>query len=128
MEARRLDYFKTLLLKQRERILNQGKKDLIHHLTLEPEEMSDENDAAQAANHQHLSLQLHDRDAKALVKIDYALEKVEDQEFGLCEECDSVIEEKRLKARPTASLCISCQEQEERKIKIFTLHQPSPIS
>jgi DnaK suppressor protein len=54
-----------------------------------------------------------------LTKIDEALQRIEDGEFGICEECGQPIGLKRLKARPVVSLCIECktkQEEEEKKL------------
>ena len=41
--------------------------------------------------------------------------RLEDGTFGICEECNREISEKRLMARPTATLCIECKEKEEAR-------------
>jgi len=46
--------------------------------------------------------------------IDYALEKIETGEFGVCESCEEPIAKARLKALPFARLCKECKEEEER--------------
>ena len=46
-------------------------------------------------------------------KIDEALERIDSGEFGICESCGAEIGDKRLEARPTATLCIDCKTLEE---------------
>ncbi len=47
-------------------------------------------------------------------KINIALEKLEEGSFGECEECGGMIEKGRLLARPTATMCIHCKEEQEQ--------------
>ena len=46
-------------------------------------------------------------------KIEHALERIEDGKYGICEECQAEIPAARLKAKPSVSLCIDCQEKHE---------------
>ena len=39
-----------------------------------------------------------------------ALARIEDGTYGICLECEEPISAKRLRALPTAALCIACQE------------------
>lgn len=55
------------------------------------------------------------RDQTSLLRINQALKKIEDGTFGLCEECEEEIAEKRLQAIPETLLCISCAEIQEIK-------------
>ena len=50
-------------------------------------------------------------------KVEQALERIEAGEFGVCEDCGADIGFNRLKARPTASLCIGCKEEQEKEEK-----------
>ena len=52
-------------------------------------------------------------DTKLLHEIDYALEKINNDEFGLCEQCSNPINNKRLEAIPHARLCIECKSTDE---------------
>lgn len=58
-------------------------------------------------------LRLADRDRNLFIKINRALERMNDDEYGFCEECEEPINEKRLQARPVTSLCIDCKEEQE---------------
>jgi DnaK suppressor protein len=49
----------------------------------------------------------------ALREIDYALEKLKEGTYGICELCSKPIGLKRLKVMPSARLCIQCKSQEE---------------
>jgi DnaK suppressor protein len=48
-----------------------------------------------------------------IVKIDAALRRLDDGDYGYCTDCDEPIAPKRLDADPTASLCIACQSARE---------------
>jgi len=50
-------------------------------------------------------------------KISRALEKLNNGDFGVCEECSREISEERLKARPIAALCIECKRMQEAREK-----------
>lgn len=74
----------------------------------------DEVDLVNTQKDQLLYMRLNGRNMQYLKKIKHAKEKLKDGTFGFCEECDADINLKRLEARPTATLCINCQEEKER--------------
>jgi len=82
---------------------------------LHVERTADELDAANAYLNQTLETKLLSRKASYLRKIDYALGKIEDGTYGECEACGDDIAIKRLKVRPTASLCLYCKEKQEKQ-------------
>jgi RNA polymerase-binding protein DksA len=61
------------------------------------------------------SLGLASSDRKFIYELDDALKKMEDGTFGICDECKSLITKVRLKAVPSARLCIKCQQKKEKK-------------
>jgi|SRR3989338_4897385 len=63
------------------------------------------------------SLGLADKEQTVLHRIDTALEKIDNNAFGLCEVCEKKITKVRLKAVPYAELCVPCQEKQEKKKK-----------
>jgi DnaK suppressor protein len=65
------------------------------------------------------SFRFRERDSNLIRKIQKALEKLEDGTFGVCEECENLISEKRLQARPITTLCIKCKEKQEEYEKLF---------
>jgi len=58
---------------------------------------------------------LCNRETLYLKKVEDALRRIEEGSFGLCDICEEDIGLKRLEARPTANLCVSCKEDQERK-------------
>ena len=62
-----------------------------------------------------LLLKLQGRDRFLLMKIEHALEKIESKTFGECEECGGDISTNRLLARPIATQCICCKEEQEKE-------------
>lgn len=50
-----------------------------------------------------------------LKKIEAALQRIDDDEYGFCQACDEPIAAGRLEIDPTALLCISCAERAERQ-------------
>jgi DnaK suppressor protein len=74
----------------------------------------DDVDRFNAENLANMDLRLQGRNAIFARKITKALQKIEDGIFGECEDCGCTISRNRLLARPTADLCISCKEEEEK--------------
>lgn len=74
----------------------------------------DEIDAFTQEKQQQMDLRLKSRNSVYLKKVKYALDKIHAGSFGICEECDGEIGASRLEARPTATMCIGCKEEEER--------------
>ena len=64
------------------------------------------------------SFHLKERESRLMKKISRALEKLNNGDFGICEECGREISEERLKARPMAVLCIKCKRNQEAVEKI----------
>jgi len=61
------------------------------------------------------SLGLASNERKALYELDDALKRIEDETFGFCDDCKGPIARIRLKAVPSARLCIKCQEKREKR-------------
>lgn len=60
-------------------------------------------------------LRLKDRERNMLNKVNDALLRIDDGDYGYCEECGDPIGKPRLRARPVAELCIECKEDQERE-------------
>ncbi len=106
------------LLKQFENLFLELKKQTLNELKLEEKNMSwekgDEIDQSLEERERAMNLKLLGRHSFMLKKIDGALFKIKNGTFGICEECDGEIEINRLRARPVATQCIACKEEEER--------------
>jgi DnaK suppressor protein len=77
----------------------------------------DPNDRATQEEEFSLELRTRDRERKLIKKIDEALERIEQENYGFCETCGVDIGVKRLEARPTATMCIDCKTLEEIREK-----------
>ena len=55
-----------------------------------------------------------ERELKMLREVRIALTRIEHGSYGICLNCDEEIGTKRLRATPWMSLCIACQELDER--------------
>jgi DnaK suppressor protein len=86
-----------------------------HREAIAIEQSPDQLDEVQIASDRHLAISAMDRQSKQLRDVRTALRRIRDGRFGICEQCDEDIASKRLAAIPWASLCIVCQEAEERK-------------
>lgn len=118
-----LAYFKKLLLKRKEEIL-EG----IRHISEDTLKRSQKDasgdisgytyhmaDVATDTYDREFSLGLASNDQKTLYELDDALKKIEEGTFGICEECKSPITKTRLKAVPFTRLCVKCQEKKEKR-------------
>ena len=80
----------------------------------------DPTDRASMESNRNSVLRIRDRERKLIFKIQEALQRLDNGEYGICEKCGEEIGIDRLKARPVTTLCIDCkssQEIEERKAK-----------
>ncbi|MBO4441787.1 TraR/DksA C4-type zinc finger protein [bacterium] len=77
----------------------------------------DEADQANFFEQRNRLLRLRDRDRKLINKIHETLRKIDNNEYGICENCGCDINFERLKLRPVASLCIDCKREEEEREK-----------
>lgn len=79
----------------------------------EEERTADELDVATGEYEKTFGHRLRDRERGLLAKIGKALRRIEAGEYDECESCGDLIGIKRLSARPEASMCIGCKEEQE---------------
>jgi len=116
-----LKKFKQLLIKQREKFVNEMEN--ITKDTLKTSQRDASGDlsgytlhmADVATDHydREFSLGIASTEQGVIYEIDEALKRIEDGSYGLCFTCDKVISKKRLTVVPYAKYCIECQEKEE---------------
>jgi len=106
--------FRKILVEQRESILRNAQRALGGDMKLDPDDFPDEIDTASSEVGLAFVGRLRERERGLLNKIDGALQKIEDGEYGACEMCGEEIGLKRLEARPVAELCIDCKGQQEK--------------
>lgn len=76
--------------------------------------LQDGDDAPQRDADREVDLAISDREAVALHQIDLALQRLQQGEFGACEDCGSAIPWARLQLQPTALRCVACESARER--------------
>ena len=123
MKKKDLDKFKNLLLLEKQGILQ-------HLVELEGASVTelsqgggDPVDLASLEITQSAIQKLGNREKKLLEKIDHALAKFEDGDFGVCERCGEDISPARLEARPVAQYCIDCKTELEQNERRYSEHE-----
>lgn len=117
MNDRHVAYFRSKLRDWKEEILKESRETL-SHLALETENHPDVADRASSETDRALELRTRDRQRKLISKIDSALRRLEEGEYGWCEETGEPIGVARLEARPIATLCLEAQERHERRERV----------
>jgi DnaK suppressor protein len=115
-----LKRFKTMLEESKRQLLASAKKTLSEESSFDTNELPDEIDQASSEYQQSMIFRLRDREKFLLAKIDKALQRIENDTFGICEKCEEEISIKRLEARPVTTLCIRCKEEQEQKERSFS--------
>ncbi|MDD2558690.1 MAG: RNA polymerase-binding protein DksA [Desulfuromonadaceae bacterium] len=117
MEKAKAEAFKVILEEQLETLLRDAGK-TVAEMTDEKENFPDPTDRASMESDRNFELRIRDRERRLIGKIREAIKRIEDGEFGICESCEEEISESRLRARPVATLCIDCKEEQERRERI----------
>ncbi|MDD5130085.1 MAG: TraR/DksA family transcriptional regulator [Candidatus Omnitrophica bacterium] len=118
-----LKNFKKIVLKKKEEILNDLKHISDDTLRKSQKEASGDisgytyhmADVASDNYDREFSLGLASSERKSLYELDDALKRIEEGTFGICDDCRGPITKIRLKAVPSARLCIKCQQKKEKK-------------
>jgi DnaK suppressor protein len=122
---------KKTTLSRRDKLIHQIKQDLLSQrdsLLKEAEEtlstlpgdinFPDMGDQATAETDRNFILRLRDRERMLLKKIEETILRIDNKDYGICEECENEIGIKRLEARPVTALCIDCKTREEEDERI----------
>jgi DnaK suppressor protein len=117
MNERQLEYFKQKLQDWKEEILRESRETL-SHLQTDTENHPDIADRASSETDKALELRTRDRQRKLISKIDEALRRIEEGNYGFCEETGEPIGLQRLEARPIATLSLEAQERHERRERV----------
>ncbi len=119
MKKTDLKRFREILEEKRGAVIRRAEETIAKDMTLDSAELPDEMDLASSEYMQSFTFRLRGRERVFLQKIEKALKKIEEGEFGVCEECEEPISLKRLEARPETELCIRCKEDQERNERDF---------
>jgi DnaK suppressor protein len=117
MNEQQLEYFRKLLLEWKKSILSAAENTL-QSLQDGPIREPDLNDRASSETDWGIELRTRDRQRKLIAKIDSALRRIDEGEYGWCEVTGEPIGLKRLIARPVATMTVEAQEAHERREKV----------
>tara|TARA_Y100000031_G_C8122707_1_gene338996 strand:+ start:300 stop:734 length:435 start_codon:yes stop_codon:yes gene_type:complete len=112
-----LEYFRQALIKWRNELLKESQDTIAKTLQGTDLQKPDLTDRASEETDHALELRTRDRERKLISKINSTLEKLDDGEYGYCDETGEPISIARLKARPIATLSLEAQERHERMEK-----------
>lgn len=88
-----------------------------HREGITVERNADQLDEIQAASERTLAVCHLDRESNQLRNVRAAIRRIQEDNFGTCQECEQEIHPKRLAAVPWASLCLQCQEAVDRNLQ-----------
>ena len=117
MSARQLNYFRVLLLEWKKSVF-EASAGTLQSLQEGPIREPDLNDRASSETDWGIELRTRDRQRKLIAKIDSALRRIDEGEYGWCDKTGERIGINRLIARPIATMTVEAQAAHERREKI----------
>ena len=117
MNERQLEYFRRKLLAWKDDLMADT-RDTVAGLQDSTRNIPDIADRASEETDRALELRTRDRQRKLVGKIDAALRRIDEGEYGYCEATGEPISLKRLDARPIATMSLEAQEKHERREKV----------
>lgn len=111
MSKLNLEEIKDRLLAERALLIQKLKG---NDLSIDDAETPDPVDLAVRNYSKNVMLAVSENETKQIALIDEALLRIEDDEYGICQNCEKDINPKRLAALPSARYCIDCQELQEK--------------
>ena len=117
MNERQLEYFRRKLLNWKADLLDESRT-TVTALQDGTRSIPDVADRASEETDRALELRTRDRQRKLITKIDAALRRIDEGEYGYCEVTGDPISLKRLDARPIATMTLEVQERHERREKV----------
>ena len=115
MEKKKVKYFQSVLQEIRIEIVGDVEKSQNNGKNDEAEHMPDISDDAARAYERKLQGDLEEQEWNKLKQVEAALEKVENGEYGICDQCEKKIPEARLKIIPYTEFCTQCLSEIEKK-------------
>ncbi|MBK1695101.1 RNA polymerase-binding protein DksA [Chromatium weissei] len=116
MNSKQEEHFRGLLLSWKQSLMEEVDR-TVHHMQDDATNFPDPNDRATQESEFSLELRTRDRERKLIKKIDEAIDRINEHDYGYCEACGVEIGIRRLEARPTATLCIDCKTLDEIREK-----------
>ena len=109
-----LEYFRQKLIAWRSELLRESSETISNTLQETELQKPDLADRASAETDHALELRTRDRERKLISKINKTIRRIDEDDFGFCDETGDPIGVARLEARPVATLSLEAQERHER--------------
>ena len=119
MNEKQQEHFKLILKAWRTELMQEVDR-TVSHMKDEAANFPDPSDRATQEEEFSLELRTRDRERKLIKKIDKTLVRIEEDDYGFCDQCGIDIGIRRLEARPTAELCVDCKTLDEIREKQIT--------
>ena len=119
MNENQREHFKLILKSWRYELMEEVDR-TVSHMKDEAANFPDPSDRATQEEEFSLELRTRDRERKLIRKIDKTLIRIEDDDYGFCDQCGIDIGIRRLEARPTAELCVDCKTLDEIRERQIT--------
>lgn len=117
MDERQLAFFRNLLVQMEKELLQNADQTTVN--LRETTVVPDPTDRATIEEEHALELRTRDRERKLLKKVEAAIRRIDEGDYGYCEETGEPIGVARLMARPTATLSLEAQQRRELKQKMY---------
>lgn len=117
MNPRQQEYFRAKLHAWKDAIKREA-QDTLSQLQVDSLREADLTDRASSETDWSIELRTRDRQRKLIAKIDAALRRIDEGEYGYCEVTGEPISLARLEARPIATMTVEAQERHERAEKV----------
>ena len=115
MNDKKVQHFRQKLLTARNQIINSGVLNNFEDLKIKTDDLADEADLANSTINQNVSFSIREKEINKLRRIDNALARIEEGNYGFCLESGEEIDERRLETQPWAEYCIEVAEEKERE-------------
>ncbi len=120
MEKKDIEYFREFLKNRLEELLDHT-DDTVSGMIVPKENFPDPADRASLETDRNFMLRIRDREHKLIKKIKKALDRIDNDTFGICEKCGEYISLKRLEVRPVTTQCVDCKTKGEAYEKALGL-------
>lgn len=117
MKPEKLEFFRYMLANKINELLNEAER-TVSEMTGGKDNFPDPTDRAALESDRNFELRMRDRERKLILKMQEAIQRIDDGVFGICEFCGGSISEKRLIARPVTTSCIDCKTKQEKLEKL----------
>ena len=119
MNEKQQEHFKLILKAWRLELMEEVDR-TVSHMKDEAANFPDPSDRATQEEEFSLELRTRDRERILIKKIDKTLIRIQEDDYGFCDQCGIDIGVRRLDARPTAELCVDCKTLDEIREKQIT--------